>query len=106
MGFNPIFTENQIKKALRSYYALVTFIDYEIGKIINYIEGSLKNNTTIIYTSDHGDNVGRDGLFGKSTMYEESVGVPLIVKGKNFKKIMFVRKMFHILICIKLYCLN
>lgn len=87
MGFNPIFTENQIKKALRSYYALVTFIDYEIGKIINYIEGSsLKNNTTIIYTSDHGDNVGRDGLFGKSTMYEESVGVPLIVKGKNFKK--------------------
>ena len=45
---------------------------------------NLRKSTTIIYTSDHGDNVGRDGLFGKSTMYEESVGVPLIVKGKNY----------------------
>ena len=79
--------KRQIKKALRSYYALVTFVDYEIGKILNYVKQSqLNNNTTIIYSSDHGDNVGRDGLFGKSTMYEESVGVPLIVKGKNFKK--------------------
>lgn len=87
MGFNPPFSEIQIKKALRSYYALVTFIDFEIGKIINYVEKSnLRKSTTIIYTSDHGDNVGRDGLFGKSTMYEESVGVPLIIKGKNFKK--------------------
>jgi len=87
MGFKPAFTERQIKKALRSYYALVTFVDYEIGKILNYVKQSqLNNNTTIIYSSDHGDNVGRDGLFGKSTMYEESVGVPLIVKGKNFKK--------------------
>ena len=35
----------------------------------------------MIYTSDHGDNVGARGLWGKSTLYEESAGVPLIMAG-------------------------
>ena len=37
----------------------------------------------MIYTSDHGDNVGARGLWGKSTLYEESAGVPLIVAGPD-----------------------
>jgi len=39
----------------------------------------------VIYTSDHGDNVGARGLWGKSTLYEESAGVPLIVAGRTFR---------------------
>jgi choline-sulfatase len=37
----------------------------------------------VIYTSDHGDNVGARGLWGKSTLYEESAGVPLMVAGPD-----------------------
>jgi choline-sulfatase len=46
------------------------------------LEGSgLRDDTRIIYTSDHGDNLGSRGLWGKSTMFEEAVGVPLIISG-------------------------
>jgi len=36
----------------------------------------------VIYTSDHGDNLGARGLWGKTTMYEESAGVPMLVAAK------------------------
>ena len=42
-------------------------------------------NTTVIYSSDHGDNVGARGLWGKGNMYEESVAVPLIVAGPGIE---------------------
>ena len=41
------------------------------------------DNTNIIYTSDHGDALGMRGMWGKSTMFEESAGVPMIIKGPN-----------------------
>ena len=43
----------------------------------------LSDTTRVIYTSDHGDNVGARGLWGKSTLYEESAGVPLIAAGPD-----------------------
>jgi choline-sulfatase len=43
----------------------------------------LEASTRVIYTSDHGDNVGARGLWGKSTLYEESAGVPLIMAGPD-----------------------
>lgn len=66
--------------AAACYFALCTFLDDNIGKLMAALEenGQL-DDTTIIYTSDHGDNVGARGLWGKSNMYEESVAVPLIV---------------------------
>jgi choline-sulfatase len=48
------------------------------------LEGAgLAEHTRVLYTSDHGDNVGARGLWGKSTMYEESAGVPLILAGPD-----------------------
>ena len=44
-------------------------------------DAGLEDDTRVIYTSDHGDNAGARGLWGKSTFYEESAGVPLIVAG-------------------------
>lgn len=44
-------------------------------------ETGLDGETRVLYTSDHGDNTGARGLWGKSTMYRESVGVPLIISG-------------------------
>ena len=46
-------------------------------------ETGLARDTRVIYTSDHGDNLGARGLWGKSTMYEESAGVPLIMAGAD-----------------------
>jgi len=46
-------------------------------------DAGLAPNTRVIYTSDHGDNVGARGLWGKSTLYEESAGVPLIMAGPD-----------------------
>jgi choline-sulfatase len=73
-----------VKRAQAGYLGLCSFLDENIGKILAAVDqGGWRENTRIVYTSDHGDNVGTRGLWGKSTMYEESVGVPLIVRGSD-----------------------
>jgi choline-sulfatase len=57
-------------------------MDENVGKVLRALEDAgLGATTRVIYTSDHGDNVGARGLWGKSTFYEESSGVPMIVAG-------------------------
>lgn len=71
-------------RALSSYYGLCTFLDHNIGRILDTLDAlGLTENTTIVYTSDHGDNVGARGLWGKSNMYEESAAIPLIMTGPD-----------------------
>jgi choline-sulfatase len=66
--------------AIACYFGLCTWLDYNVGLILQSLQDSgMAEDTTVIYTSDHGDNVGARGLWGKSNMYEESVAVPLIV---------------------------
>jgi choline-sulfatase len=78
-------TPEMVKRAQAGYLGLCSFLDENIGKILQAVQdGGWAGNTRIVYTSDHGDNVGSRGLWGKSTMYEESVGVPLIVAGPDF----------------------
>ncbi|NYT36485.1 sulfatase [Allopusillimonas soli] len=68
--------------AFLAYYGLCSFLDDNVGQIIDALDSTgLSNTTHVIYTSDHGDNVGARGLWGKSTLYQESVGIPLIVAG-------------------------
>lgn len=85
-GDNGFKDDEERKLAAACYFALCTFLDDNIGKLIKTLEdtGQL-DNTTIIYTSDHGDNVGARGLWGKSNMYEESVAVPMIVAGAGIE---------------------
>ena len=76
------FTLERTRVALTSYYGLVTFVDDLIGKILEAVEqNNLGDNTQIFYLSDHGDNIGERDFWGKSNFYEESVGVPCILKG-------------------------
>ena len=71
--------EERIRIALASYYGLIEYMDRNIGRIIDALDTSgLRENTLVIYTSDHGDQVGEHGLWSKSTYYEASVRVPLI----------------------------
>jgi choline-sulfatase len=74
-----------VKRAQAGYFGLCSFLDDNVGKVLAALHQSgLGGNTRVVYTSDHGDNLGARGLWGKSTMYEESVGVPLIAAGPGF----------------------
>ncbi|MDN3722267.1 sulfatase-like hydrolase/transferase [Roseibium salinum] len=69
-------------RAMASYYGLTSWLDHNIGQILAALEAAgLVQDTTVVYTSDHGDNVGARGLWGKSNLYQESVAVPLIMAG-------------------------
>jgi choline-sulfatase len=71
-----------VKRALAGSYGLVSFLDEQIGKILHVLDDTgLTDSTRILYTSDHGDNLGTRGLWGKSTMYDETAAVPLILYG-------------------------
>ncbi len=67
---------------LRNYYGLCSFLDDNAGRVLDALEGAgLADDTLVIYTSDHGDLIGNHGIWGKSFMYEDSAGIPLIVRG-------------------------
>jgi choline-sulfatase len=71
-----------VRRAITAYFGLVSFLDDNVGKILRAVEAAgLSANTRILYSSDHGDNLGTRGMWGKSTMYEESAGIPLILAG-------------------------
>ncbi len=85
--YDKYFDEHKLKKAIAAYYGLCTFLDDNIGKVLRTLAVTgLEENTRVLYTSDHGDNLGARGLWGKSTMYEEVAGVPLIIKGPDIPR--------------------
>ena len=79
-------TSQETQLGREAYYACVDFVDDCIGELLLTLEGNgLLENTIVIYTSDHGEMAGRHGLWGKGLYYEESVGVPLLIKGPGIK---------------------
>ncbi len=75
-------SDEQRRIAIAAYYGLVSFVDDCVGKILRVLEETgLDDSTRVIFLSDHGDNLGARGLWGKSTMYDESVRVPLMMTG-------------------------
>ena len=85
IDYGAYFEDDQhIHRALASYYGLCSFLDEQIGKVLDALRAAgLESNTRVLYTSDHGDNLGARGLWGKSTMYEESAGCPMIIAGAD-----------------------
>ena len=71
-----------LKGMRRGYFAAVSFLDQQLGKIIQALkEEGIYDDTLIVYTSDHGDMLGDHGLYAKGAIfYEDGVNVPLIVK--------------------------
>jgi choline-sulfatase len=79
-GDEAMRDEEERQLARSCYYGLVSWLDHNVGRIVDSLKANgLLDDTTIIYTTDHGDNVGARGLWGKSNMYEESVGIPMIM---------------------------
>jgi choline-sulfatase len=76
-----------LQRALAAYFGLVSFVDHNVGRLVSALEASgLADSTRVIYSSDHGDNLGTRGLWGKSTMYEESAGIPMIIAGPELPR--------------------
>jgi len=70
----------QQKKVVRAYYASVSFMDAMTGKVLKALEETgQRDNTIVIFTSDHGYHLGEHDLWMKVSIHEESVQVPLII---------------------------
>ncbi len=78
---NGQMSEEQQKKALAAYYASVSFMDAQVGKVLQTLkEEGLEDNTIVIFTSDHGYHLDEHGFWMKVSLHEESARVPLIIK--------------------------
>ncbi len=76
--------EAHVRKAIAAYYGMVSFLDDNIGQVLKALDASpFAERTNIVYTSDHGDNLGARTMWGKSNMYEEAVAVPMLLKGPD-----------------------
>lgn len=74
--------QHAVKVHRGEYYAIITHMDAQIGRILDALdESGAADNTWIIFTADHGLAVGHHGLFGKQNMYDHSLRVPFIVVG-------------------------
>ncbi|NOX99524.1 MAG: sulfatase-like hydrolase/transferase [Verrucomicrobia bacterium] len=80
-------TEHAIKVNRQEYYALITHMDVQIGRILKALDESGRaDNTWIFFTADHGLAIGEHGLMGKQNMFEHSLRVPMMVVGPGVEK--------------------
>ena len=85
-------TKLAVQTHTREYYALISHLDAQVGRILEALDASGKaDNTVVIFTADHGLAYGKHGLFGKQNLYDHSVRVPLAIKGPGFP----VNRKFH-----------
>jgi len=78
------FTSTQMKANCEGYYAHISALDEQFGRLMDTLEktGQMEN-TVVVYTSDHGDMLGSQGVTNKQWPYEESIKVPLLVYWKG-----------------------
>jgi arylsulfatase len=76
--FGPL-SADQRRRARADYYDLCTEVDAAVGRILGALDtAGLRENTLVVFTSDHGNMLGEHGLMQKETFYEQSVRVPLL----------------------------
>jgi choline-sulfatase len=84
-NYDDFFNDAKLVEARRSYYALISFLDHNIGTVIKALNEATPNRETLlVVVSDHGEMLGNKGIWSTSAMYEDSVGVPLIISGPGF----------------------
>jgi choline-sulfatase len=75
-------TPYDIQVHLREYYSVISYVDHNIGRIFDTLdETGMRDETIVIFTSDHGLGVGQQGLMGKQNLFDHSTRVPLIMAG-------------------------
>ena len=77
-------TKTILRHQLAEYYGLISHMDHEIGRVLGALEeNGQAENTIIVYAADHGLALGSHGLLGKQSVYEHSMGTPLVFRGKG-----------------------
>ncbi|MDF7826711.1 sulfatase [Pontiellaceae bacterium B12227] len=98
--WNPLWTEHYrlltesyadpeegIKRHLQAYLACVSFVDEQIGKVIQALDASsFRNNTIVVLVSDHGYHQGGKQYLYKNSLWEESTRIPMIVRAPEMEK--------------------
>lgn len=80
-------TPDDVRGELAAYYAVVSHMDEQIGRVLAALRASGHvENTVIIFSSDQGLAIGSHGLRGKQNMYEHTLGVPLVFSGPGIPK--------------------
>ena len=71
----------KLQRYLQDYLATIAAVDEGVGKILDYLKANnLEENTIVVYTTDQGFYLGEKGWFDKRFMYEESLGMPMLMK--------------------------
>lgn len=74
--------EGLTRRGRVGYYGLITYLDDKIGRLLAALaETGQRENTIVVYTSDHGEMAGEHGMWRKSNFYEQSARVPLVLAG-------------------------
>jgi choline-sulfatase len=98
--YDKAFDAVKLRRALAAYFGLVSFVDDNVGKLVSTLAASgLADHTRVLYSSDHGDNLGTRRLWGKSTMYQEAAGIPMIFAGPEVPEDFVCREPISLVDC-------
>ncbi len=86
-GLDSALTDNYAKKLMHGYRACITYMDVQVGKVLNELERlGLRENTIIVLWGDHGWHLGDHRLWGKHALFDRSLRSPLIIATPNYLK--------------------
>ena len=76
-----ILTQDDLTNSVRAYYACVEYMDHVVGLVLSLLDRhGLAEDTVMVYTADHGEMLGHNGLFFKQCFYEPAVRVPCVMR--------------------------
>jgi len=80
------FAEEQMRGLRRGYLSCVTFVDRQLGRLLECLEqNGLQSSTNVIYTADHGEMLGKFGMWWKCSLYEDSIRIPCLARGPDYE---------------------
>ena len=80
-------TDDKAKELIHAYYACVSYIDAQIGLILDELKNQgLTNNTTVVLTSDHGFSLSEHGRWTKHNLFQYELKIPMIISSPKYKK--------------------
>ena len=80
------FSEHAIKALRRGYYGSITYMDQQFGRIMSELDRlKLRENTIIVFVSDHGYMIGEHSMHKKAKLWEEAIHVPLMISAPGIQ---------------------